>query len=154
MRYFALHDWTVHLFGAYHGPIATFKQFPQPCKTPPRCPLASATAGTPASPASSSRSRPPTPPPPSLHCPSPGKKFRRNFSCVPLTFFINRFPLVVQARGAQVLRARKSDQPRFLGLTRPLGGHLFSEIDPSPDSSPIWAPCPRAPRARRLLRDR
>jgi hypothetical protein len=30
MRYFALHDWTVHLFGAYHGPIATFKQFPQP----------------------------------------------------------------------------------------------------------------------------
>jgi hypothetical protein len=30
MRYFDPHDWTIHLFGAYHGPIATFKQFPQP----------------------------------------------------------------------------------------------------------------------------
>jgi hypothetical protein len=30
MRYFAPHGWTIHLFGAYHGPIATFKQFPQP----------------------------------------------------------------------------------------------------------------------------
>jgi hypothetical protein len=30
MRYFALHDWTIHLSGSYHGPIAAFKQFPQP----------------------------------------------------------------------------------------------------------------------------
>jgi len=30
MRYFLPHDWTLRLFGGYHGPIATFKQFPQP----------------------------------------------------------------------------------------------------------------------------
>ena len=30
MRYFPQRDWTIRLFGAYHGPIATFKQFPQP----------------------------------------------------------------------------------------------------------------------------
>jgi len=30
MRYLAPQDWAIHLFGAYHGPIATFKQFPQP----------------------------------------------------------------------------------------------------------------------------
>jgi len=30
MRYFPREDWAVRLCGAYHGPIATFKQFPQP----------------------------------------------------------------------------------------------------------------------------
>jgi len=30
IRYFDPHDWTIRLLGAYHGPIATFKQFPQP----------------------------------------------------------------------------------------------------------------------------
>ncbi len=30
MRYFPDHDWTIHLFGNYRGPIATFKQYPQP----------------------------------------------------------------------------------------------------------------------------
>jgi hypothetical protein len=30
MRYFPVHDWDVQLFGDYRGPIATFKQFPQP----------------------------------------------------------------------------------------------------------------------------
>ncbi|HEX4085214.1 MAG TPA: hypothetical protein VHY22_09910 [Chthoniobacteraceae bacterium] len=30
MRFFPLEDWTTHLFGHYSGPIATFKQFPQP----------------------------------------------------------------------------------------------------------------------------
>jgi hypothetical protein len=31
MHYFAPQDWTIRLFGEYHGPIATFKEFaPQP----------------------------------------------------------------------------------------------------------------------------
>lgn len=30
MRYFPQRDWTIHVFGDYRGPIATFKQFPQP----------------------------------------------------------------------------------------------------------------------------
>jgi hypothetical protein len=30
MRYFPAHDWDIRLFGDYRGPIATFKQFPQP----------------------------------------------------------------------------------------------------------------------------
>jgi hypothetical protein len=30
MRYFPQPDWTIHMLGAYHGPIATFKQYPQP----------------------------------------------------------------------------------------------------------------------------
>jgi hypothetical protein len=30
MRYFPPHDWDIRLFGDYRGPIATFKQFPQP----------------------------------------------------------------------------------------------------------------------------
>jgi hypothetical protein len=30
MRFFGPHDWDIRLFGDYKGPIATFKQFPQP----------------------------------------------------------------------------------------------------------------------------
>ena len=30
MRYFLPDDWAIHIFGGYHGPIATFKQYPQP----------------------------------------------------------------------------------------------------------------------------
>jgi hypothetical protein len=30
MRYFPADDWDIRLFGDYRGPIATFKQFPQP----------------------------------------------------------------------------------------------------------------------------
>jgi hypothetical protein len=30
MRFFPADDWDIHLFGDYRGPIATFKQFPQP----------------------------------------------------------------------------------------------------------------------------